>query len=212
MAGSTEKTRILIGIPSAGYITPETVQSVYNMDTGSLEVDMKCVRGYTADNRNVLAKFAVEGGYSHLMFVDSDVVVPKDALEALLAVDAPVVLGYYYHRYSDGRPLEKTNICPVDGDGYMTQYTADELRMLRILQEAGETSVLIRGGGVGCALIETSVFEKLEKPWFKWVRYKSGKQLSEDLFFCEKCRDNNIPIYAALDVACGHNIWQIAQP
>lgn len=208
MAGSTEKTRILIGIPSAGYITPETVQSVYNMDTGSLDVDMVCVRGYTADNRNVLAKKAVEGGYSHLMMIDSDVVVPKGALGALLAVGGPVVLGYYYHRFSDGRVPEKTNLCPTDGEGYMTQYTSEELHAM---QDDGESAILIRGGGVGCALIETSVFEKLEKPWFKWVRYKSGRQLSEDLFFCEKCRDANIPIYAALDVACGHNIWQIAQ-
>ena len=57
---------------------------------------------------------------------------------------------------------------------------------------------------MGCALISTDIFKRTDYPWFDWVKYKNGLFLSEDLFFCEVCRKNGIPIYVDPRVSCGH--------
>ena len=67
----------------------------------------------------------------------------------------------------------------------------------------------IHGGGMGCAFIKTDVFRMIEYPWYDWVNYKHRGVLSEDLYFCEECRKNSIPIYTDTRVNCGHMLRHI---
>ena len=59
---------------------------------------------------------------------------------------------------------------------------------------------------MGCALIKTDVFRQISYPWYDWVNYKDDHRgmLSEDLYFCEQCRLNKIPIFTDSRAACGH--------
>ena len=84
-----------------------------------------------------------------------------------------------------------------------SEYSADEIAKLR---EDGQYKVQIHGGGMGCALIKTSVFQKFAYPWYDWVNYKGQNRgmLSEDLYFCENCRKAGIPIFTDTRVTCGH--------
>ena len=96
----------------------------------------------------------------------------------------------------------------ADGNSYFnypleSEYSIEELREFR---DSGRNLIEIHGGGMGCILVKTHVFERLRYPWFDWVNYsdKHRGMLSEDLFFCEKLRKAGIPRYVDTRVSCGH--------
>lgn len=210
-------SKVLIAVPTFENITPDTFRAIYNMDKGCHECVFDFVRGYDcATARNNIVKLAFSIGADYVLMVDSDVTVPHGALVNMIAHDVDVCSGFYMHRDSSTNAVsERTSICKLkkpDGGyyfGYPTesQWTIAELREKR---EAGEHLIEIHGGGMGCVLIKTSVFDSVPYPWFKWVDYGNGKgMLSEDLFFCESCRNEGIPIYADARVACGHMLRRI---
>jgi hypothetical protein len=85
---------------------------------------------------------------------------------------------------------------------------------MKQLIENGDYKVQIHGGGMGCALIKTDVFRRLKYPWYDWVNYADAHRgmLSEDLYFCEHCKNNGIPIYTDTRAGCGHLLRRIQWP
>ena len=168
------------------------------------------VRGYdvaTARNRIVYKAQGMDADY--ILMVDNDVVLPDDALINLLDDVRDVQLGYYAHRTAgvfDGR----TSVSRLGEFNYTPdfQFRVDELREAR---ERGEFKIRIHGGGMGCALIKTEVFNKFAYPWYDWVNYggKKRSMLSEDLYFCEQCRKAGVMIYTDSRVGCGHMLRHI---
>ena len=92
-----------------------------------------------------------------------------------------------------------------------SEFTAAELRELR---DSGQKKIEIHGGGRGCALIRTEMFRKLSYPWYDWVNYADSHRgmLSEDLYFCEKCKNGNVKIYTDTRVGCGHLLRRVQWP
>lgn len=212
--------KILIAVPTFESISPDTFKSVYDLDKGGHEAVFDFVRGYDcATARNRIAQKALDLDTDYVLMVDNDVVLPEDALVNLLDDPKDVCLGYYAHRDTDNIYRGRTCICRLqkpDGGYYFnypleSEYTADELSELR---EKGNYKLLIHGGGMGCAFIHTDVFRKTEYPWYDWVNYadKNRGMLSEDLYFCEKCKTLLIPIYTDTRVACGHMLRRIQWP
>lgn len=210
-------SKVLIAVPTFESITPDTFKAIYNMDKGEHECVFDFVRGYDcATARNNIGRLALEIGAGYVLMVDSDVTLPHDALVNLISHDVDVCSGFYMHRDSSTNSVtDRTCICKLrkPNGGYYFDYpfesewTATELREKR---ESGEYLLEIHGGGMGCILIRTSVFDQMPYPWFKWFDYGNGKgMLSEDLFFCESCRNEGIPIYADARVACGHMLRRI---
>lgn len=198
---------ILITVPTFENIYPDTFKSIYDLDRAGQEVCFEYVRGYdVATARNKIAKMALRMKAEYVLMVDNDTILPHDALVNLLDDAKMVNLGFYAHRGGDNKYSGRTNICRLynpDGKKYFnypleSEYTADEVAGMQ------KGKVEVHGGGMGCALIKTDVFEFLKYPWFEWVQYKTGKMLSEDLFFCEKCKKKGIKIYADTRVTCGH--------
>ena len=188
-------SRILIAVPTYENIYPDTFKSIYELEKGDNEVDFDFFRGYDVANaRNVIAQATIDKGYDYVLMVDSDEVLPKDALINLLEseqkyMEHNMVLGYCL-----SRPRNSTN----------TSGRTTVFKFGRKDYVVGVKKLQVRGGGLAPALIHRSVFEKMEYPYFKWTDYKSRAQLSEDLYFCEKFRSIKIPIFVDTRVACGH--------
>lgn len=207
--------KILIAVPTFENIYPDTFKSIYDLDTSGHETEFEFVRGYDcATARNRIAQIAIDKGVDYVLMVDNDVVLPKDALINLLDDPKDVCLGYYAHRDSDNIYRGRTCICKLQSDtGALwrnypleSEYTAEELAELK---SKGKYKIRIHGGGMGCALIKAEVFKKISYPWYDWVNYKNMGMLSEDLYFCERCKSKSILIHTDTRVNCGHMLRHV---
>lgn len=207
--------KILIAVPTFENIYPDTFKSIYDLDTDGHDSIFEFVRGYDcATARNKIAQKAIDMDAEYVLTIDNDVVVPKDALKNLISHGEKVCLGYYAHRGSDNVYHGQACIYKLKdehGNSYFNYpmesgYFAEELHSL---SDKGVHLIQVHGGGMGCALISTSVFKRLKYPWYDWVNYESRGMLSEDLFFCEGCRKAGIKIYADTRVNCGHMLRHV---
>ena len=194
--------KILIAVPTFENIYPDTYKSIYQLDIGDHDVIFDFVRGYDcAHARNAIAQEAIDESADYVLMVDNDVVLPPDALMNLLEHNEQVVLGFYAIRNKKQQYDGRASVFKTGEVDFKKAFSAQEMTKYR---EAGITALPVHGGGMGCALIKTSVFERLEFPWFSWVQYKDKRVLGEDLYFCDKCNNNGITVYVDPRVCCGH--------
>lgn len=202
---------ILVAVPTFENIYPDTFKSIYDLDDAGNDVAFEYVRGYDcATARNRIAQMSMDGNYDYVLMVDNDVVLPKDTLKIMLDDPKDVCLGYYAHRNNKNEATCRTSVCKLGWYNYPTesQYTVDDMADLR---KKGVHKEQIHGGGMGCAFIKVEVFRKLAYPWYDWVNYDDDNRgmLSEDLFFCERCRKAHIDIYTDTRAGCGHIFRQV---
>lgn len=193
---------VLICIPTYETITPETFKSVYglsiNPEQGRPMFDF--VKGYgCAQARNKCAKEAMEYGFDYLMFVDSDVILPDDALVNMLQGDADIVLGIY------PRKNTTTGQTEIFLPGVKDFTDKNNLNLSNVPEE---DRIPIKGGGMGCALIRVDLFEQMEYPYFKYVEYENGSTLSEDNYFCWMAGKLGATIECDTRVRCLHRSTQ----
>lgn len=184
--------KILIAVPTSGNIEPEVFKTIYDIRSVH-ELHFDFVRGYDcAVARNEIAKMAQAGGYDYVLMVDSDTVIPPDTLDIMLQDPVDVCLGVCPRKNtSEG----KTAIVRLGAETYRDNYYYDDLP---------EGRVLVRGGGFACALVKSSVFTRMDYPWFQYTISTDGSTLSEDYYFCQNARLFGIDIYMDPRVRCGH--------
>ena len=202
---------VLIAVPTFETILPDTFQSIWDLER-PCECDFRFVRGYDcATARNRIADMAIEGGYSHVLMVDSDMTLPRDALARLMAHGVDVASGWYLRRSVDTMQTNAYRLLDPNGRPYYgfpdkSAYSADEMRAM-------DGPVKVHGTGMGCCLIRTDVFKRLPYPWFDWVNYADRHgMLSEDLYFCLSLAKAGIPLHVDPMVACGHMFRRIKTP
>jgi FkbM family methyltransferase len=182
--------RILIGIPTAKYIEPETFKSIYDLEVPEgYEIDFQYFYGYNIDQvRNLIAHWA--SNYDYLFSVDSDISFSKDTLKRLLSHDKDVVSGLYIQR----KPGEQ--IVEVYRHGRNVPYA----------QIAGLGLVEIDGCGFGCVLVKSEVFREVGYPQFVYKSALDHKDtFSEDNYFCMKAKEKGFRIWADTTVLCNHH-------
>ena len=152
--------KVLIGVCTGGTMRSETVNSLLHALEVLRQKDVEAsvsimIGGYVARNRNELVKTAQENGNTHLMFIDNDMVFPPNGILRLLDHDKDIVAGPYNARGVTGKPSVST--VKIGDD--LTSHTEMEFNM-------GPKLFKCSGVGTGFMLIKTSVFDKLEKPYF----------------------------------------------
>lgn len=202
--------KIFIAIPTFESIYPDTFKSLWGLERGGHWVVFDFVRGYDcARARNNIADQAIKEKADYVLMVDNDVTLPSKALINLLEDPKDVCLGYYAYRNADNTYTGKTSVYKLGEYNFTQQYTAKELETLK---KQNKYKVQIHGGGMGCALIKTDVFNRLNFPYFNWVNYQNNSVLSEDLYFCKICKEANIPVYVDTRVGCGHMLRHLQWP
>lgn len=148
---------------------------------------------YDAARQEVVQK-AYNMGVEWLFFLDSDVFPPSDCLHRLMSHNVPIVTGVYWMKSSPPQPV----VYKVLGNGPIWE----------IDPTAG--LVEIGGAGLGCTLINMSVFDNLESPYFKtnWSMVKDGRtihsQIGEDHYFYLMAQKAGYKIYMDPTVLCDH--------
>lgn len=137
---------------------------------------------YIHNLRNQLVEAALAGGYSHILFIDSDMRFPADTAVRLLKAGVEVIGANCKQRTRN-------------------QWTARK--------DAGFVSSTDRIGreqvdalGMGVTLIDLKVFKKLEKPWFSIAWDKDNNtHVGEDTSFCYRLFQKHIPIWIDHDLS-----------
>ena len=197
---------ILLAVPTFENIQPETFKSLWDMDKAAHDVEFDAVRGYDcATARNAIAQMAIDHKTDFVMMVDSDMVVPKDALLNMLEDPVDVCLGYCPRRSDHSL----TSIFRLYRKNGKTNTSFSEPYPVSELRDSSDKRIQVIGGGTAIVLIKTDVFRRLPRPWFDWVNDKDGTMVSEDLYFCNRLKNARIPIFVDTRVSCGHNLRTI---
>lgn len=191
--GNEVMKKILIAIPTNKGIEPDTFKSVYNLDIpDGYETQFEYFFGYQIDQiRNLIAEWGKN--FDYVFSVDSDIVLPKDALTKLIKANMPIVSGLYIQRKPGEHILE---LYKDVGGGY-TNIDIQELDPDSV-QEVGAC-------GMGCCLIEGTVFQSLPYPHFVYQSALDHRHtFSEDVYFCKHARSHGFPTAAHTGVLCEH--------
>ena len=130
-------------------------------------------------SRENLVGAALNGEFSHIFFIDADVIVPYNAFEILARKKKDIINGVYF------QSCEPYNVV-AKKDGKLLDVQANQLYEVDYC-------------GLGCSLIKTSVFEKVQRPYFKFENDEG-----EDVYFFRKCRDAGFKVFLDSSVVCRH--------
>lgn len=185
--------KILIAVPTFETIQPEVFKSIYDLRPAGHDLAFDFVKGYDcAVARNRIGKMAQEGGYDYVLMVDSDTIIPPDALELMLDTPVDICLGVCPRKNTSEK---KTAMIKFGDNSYHDSYFYPEL-------PDGKTR--IRGGGFACALVRSYVFTALDYPYFQYVTNADGSTLSEDFYFCQNAALMGFDVWMDPRVRCGH--------
>jgi glycosyltransferase involved in cell wall biosynthesis len=149
-------------------------------------------RTFIHSARKGCAQRAVDEDADYVMFLDDDMVWPRDMIQRLVAIadhtGFDMVSGYYTTR-SRPKPVPLSYI--RQPNGYYKAWMVKRENVGQILK--------CDATGFGALLIRTDVFRRLPKPWFE---IPDG--MTEDIFFFNKCHDMGIPVYVDTGLSCGH--------
>ncbi|HOA79894.1 MAG TPA: hypothetical protein PKK61_02365 [Defluviitaleaceae bacterium] len=186
--------KILIAVPTVGQVEIEYVNSILRLSRTVINADIIHSAGslvYAA--RNDFTKQAIEGGYSHLLFIDSDMVFNADALNVLLHHNKDIISGSIFSRVPPYKPCFYSKLRL----GEPGEIICENVKKLQDgLQE-------VEGVGTAFLLIKTQVLKDIiEKhniyPFTPILGY------GEDLSFCIRARQCGYKIWVDNDLTIGH--------
>lgn len=149
-----------------------------------------------ARSRNLTVLEAGKWGATHVLFLDSDMIFPKQAIVGLLNHNQPIV-GVNY-------PRRNPEHIPTAFAGYETG-NPDVYDGKLFTREESKGLVEVEHIGFGCTLIDIRLFDAIDMPFFFTEEiYTDENQyltIGEDVNFCKKIRAENIPIYCDQDLS-----------
>ena len=172
-------------------------------------------RGFNYDaNRNLCLKGMLQGGFGWLMWVDTDVHVPRDAVMRLLASGRDLIGGVYFRK--EPPYLSVASVAQFDASGIFVHGKLPE-------HQPGDV-VPVDFLGSGCTLISRrcveDMFARFPRP-YQWaldvapVMDHEGKPLpgySEDFIFSVRAREIGYQPYLHTGVVCQHETLAAVGP
>lgn len=185
-----EPKKILIGIPCySGRVVVETVAPmvraiVYHVSKYPHHEIQLCFRvrnfvTYAAEKLSELSQ-----GFDYLLFWGDDIVPPMDAIERLMSHDKDMVASAVFSR----------------GAPYGFYAYDDDLNMFH-MKRLNTGLQKCRAAGTGLMLIKSSVFSKLQRPWWRWP---DGDTDCDKEFCIRAFKEAGIETYVDTDLEVDH--------
>jgi GT2 family glycosyltransferase len=162
--------------------------------------------GPIQEMRNTLVERALEmsmtDGVTHLLFLDADMVYPRDTIKKLWDAKKDIVGGLCFKRWPPFHPT----------------LFGGEPSKLELIDPYPENEIIeVTATGTGCLLINLNVFAKIDYPWFEFAQTDEGRPIGEDVNFCYKARDAGIKIHVDTSIRTEHlaiirvndNVWKM---
>lgn len=139
--------------------------------------------------------------YSHLMWIDNDIIFRPEHFQVLLNHNKDIVSALYM--MSDNvhfATVERWDEEFFEQNGYFPFLKIEDIKDCKDLISVDYT-------GFGFMLIKKDVFESLTYPWFMPIFYEIGKAYdfsSEDVSFCKRVKEKGFDIYVDPQIRVGH--------
>lgn len=150
--------------------------------------------------RDSVADLCVTDGFTHILYLDADMLWPSDVLTRMLAHhDKGIVGGLYVMRHPPFSPVALTDGAIPEGSTVMQYDHATEAL-------TDDTLIPCDVLGMGCTLVPVDVFAKIgQRPWFEYANDDNGWPcVTEDVPFCQKASAAGVPIWLDPTISCGH--------
>ena len=182
--------KILIAVPALDYIPAEFVKCltalIQRLDRDGVMADVKLLTGtlvYAA--RDKLAIHAIQHGYTHVLWLDSDMIFDDEILYDLQFSHKDFVSGIARSR----RPP------------YVSCLFSD-LSMIQRVENYPSDTFRIAGCGFACVLIKTEIMAAVRAHYN--TCFLPTADLGEDLAFCQRASSMGYPIWAEPAAKVGH--------
>lgn len=218
--GAAARPNVLLAIPSTGEIHLQTLGAVQLLirsttRAASLELRWENIRPVAQCRNRLVERFLADPSKTHLLFIDTDMVVPPNGLDLLLETGAPFVCG--------PAPICR-RIVPPDGSRTRFVLTTNivdaadpALRGQPVPPERPEIDYTRRSlgtyptepffcdaSGMSFCLIAREVLERMVPPWFDTISRPSGYRVGEDVYFCRRARDLGYRLLIHPAAMCDH--------
>jgi hypothetical protein len=141
------------------------------------------------DQRVDLVNMALTQGAEWILWLDSDMRFPADALSRLLAHGKPIVGTNYSQRVVPPLPTAHVSIGNGEFKNMWTNADSTGLAEIDFL-------------GMGCLLTKAEVFKRMEKPWFHLgYSTRNHKFIGEDVYFCLNAAKAGYPVLLDHDLS-----------
>lgn len=192
--------KVLIGLSTAEFIRKaDFLPHFLGIDKpeGTL---MTTVHGSSpAKSRNIIIEQALANNCTHILFLDDDMTPPNDALFRLLKHNKDIVTGLYLMRNYPHFPVAFDEVFENGFNKHL------------YLENSVQGLVEVTNCGLGCVLVKTEIFKKLQKPY---VRLGEVVQdgWSDDIGFFNRVRQAGFRIYCDTEVRVGHMATLVIEP
>jgi len=177
----TDKPIAAVCVPAGDQVQLMTAFSLFCMGIATRSANlMPAFRSGQdpAQSRNETAKIVIEHGADWVLFIDSDMTFPGNALDRLIAHDKDIVGADYRKR------APPYSIIGHPDTGF--EPTGSGLAPYRML-------------GLGLLLVRRRVFFTIKRPWFK-RHYEPNDFGTEDWHFCDQAEKAGLKVWCDLDL------------
>ena len=206
---------VSLAIPVAESVPAITLQSMLALVSHSAlsGISIKDIgvthRQMVDDARNGLAEGFLTSDTEWLFWMDSDMTFSKDTLIEMFKVveekDAKMVTGVYYQRkglnfpvlWSRGVPTEQGTISGLESK---RSETNKYVGSFTFPHQDKKEPFKVHAAGFGCVLVHRSVFEVMDRPWFKFL----PGICSEDFYFFVNAQELGFELWATPVPDLGH--------
>lgn len=184
--------KLLIGVPTTDFVHVEFMKSLVNLllklERDGIQFDVDIESGtlvYIARDR--IANKAINENYTHVLWIDSDMVFNENILEDLLFCGEQFVTGIYHARRK----------------GYAsTIFKRIDINHLERFEEYPKEPFRIEGCGFGCVLIDVEILMAVSRKHN--TCFTPLPNLGEDIAFCKRAQDLGYTLWCDPSVICGH--------
>lgn len=186
--------KLLIAIPTLDYVHADFVKCltklIMKLKSDGVRFDVEIISGtlvYSA--RDKLAKKAVNEGYTHTLWFDSDMIFTEDVLDDLMFSGNQFVTGIYHTR----RPPHGSCIFKDISLDNISKYMGNDYP---------KNTFEIAGCGFGCVLIDVQIIKDVLMTYGEAFLPIHG--LGEDIAFCQRVHELGYKMYCEPAVRLGH--------
>lgn len=192
-----EKCGLGIAVPASDTLPTAWALHFMNLQKqlpSGMRVDIRFAVGPDiCQNRNELVD-DMKDHCKYLLFVDTDVFLPLDAVPRWFAeleqTNKKLITGFYWLKREPPEPVVYKKI------GHGAWFS---------IKPGGYKRV--DAAGLGCTIIDTSIFDELEKPYFRWNWRKDDVfhgEKSEDIHFFLNAKEAGYPLWCDTCSPCLH--------